>query len=204
MGFPEFGNGYGLRAAKAFAMVVATLTFGSAASCTRHRDGSPAASREEGRLADDAVAILSHAEKVETFRLLTGREGKVSNPGDALPKIQKYYAVVATGPTLGPEFGSRLAGVFLSPGANRYSPSACIFDPGVAFRVWRGERYADLLVCFNCNVWSLEPPAGTADDDPGDVRGKDLRPVRAAVVRLVREAFADDAEVRSLSERDGE
>ena len=142
--------------------------------------------------------MLSHPDKVETYRLLTHRDDKPTSAGDGLPRLHGH-PIIATGPVLGPEFGSQLAAVFFSPDAYDFDRAkGCLFDPGVAFRVHSGRRYVDLLLCFSCNEHRFY-----AVDEAGNVTresGEDFDRARPKLVRLAKQAFPNDPTISALKE----
>ena len=105
--------------------------------------------------------------------------------------------MTATGADQNAGFGLRLATIFLEPATYRFDVAkACIFDPGVGFRVWSGSRSIDLLLCFNCDEFQF-----IARDGGGQVvhsGGEDFDSSRPALLMLAREAFPGDQEIQSL------
>ncbi len=89
-----------------------------------------------------------------------------------------------------------LGGVLLNDGTYEWDmANGCIFDPGVAFRIWSGSHSALALVCFHCNQVGV-----IADEsNPRSLRVHDADPGRSAFLKLAREAFPDDEELRKLA-----
>jgi hypothetical protein len=105
------------------------------------------------------------------------------------------YPIVATSAPLGPEFASRLSTVLRSWGVSKGSQKSA-FEPGVAFRVWDGDRALDVLLSFESDsVWiHAVGDTGASDDDV-----LDFAPVRSDLVALVKEAFPDNSKIQSLA-----
>ena len=141
-----------------------------------------------GGVSSSATSILRNGDRVEVFRVSPKWEKNptVSNIGG--------FEILATGKEQGPEFAARLGKVLRSWGV---APSSkkCAFQPGVAFRIWRGDRALEVLVCFKCDdLWShVVGESGTLHDE---VLAFD--PVRAELVTLAKEAFPDDAKIQAL------
>src|SRR5215207_3985473 len=100
-----------------------------------------------GGVSRSATSILRHGDRVEVFRVSPKR---ADQPG---PDTIGGYPILAVGKEQGPEFAARLGKVLRSWGVAR-SSKKCAVEPGVAFRVWRGDRALEVLVCFKCDdLW---------------------------------------------------
>ena len=171
-------------------------------SCCDKQPAGPTGANAPSRrisefLGDTAVRTLSAPTRVLSFRLVSRTEGPASAtaPTTAPADIQGFR-VAASGPDLDPAFGSRLAAALFDPDSYQFnSAKGCIFDPGVAFRVWKGDEHVDVLLCFTCSEFIVYvPEAG------GKARraGEDFDDNRAAFVRLAKEAFPGDAKIQAL------
>lgn len=145
---------------------------------------------------DDGLEILRKADRVQAFRVsptpspLSQRDSEHIGP----------YRILATGDELDGEFASRLASAVLGHGVSP-NRKKCGFDPGVAFRMWNGQRAVDVLICFKCDVlWAVrvDQYVESIENSPG---WKDFDIVRARFVELAKEAFPHDSEVQELTER---
>jgi hypothetical protein len=170
------------------AALAAALVFGSLRYLqTRPTPGAP--------LDAQTMTVLAGATRVEVFRT-DGTNG----PNDEKPRAAGEariggYLVTARGPDQGPEFAARLADVLLDGRSYSAARMACYW-PGVAFRVWSGEEWVEVLVCFHCdNLY-----CGPATDNVPRTASFHSTPARARLVRLAREAFPDDKEVQRLKE----
>src|SRR5438552_756328 len=77
------------------------------------------------------------------------------------------------------------------------SAKACIFDPGVVFRVWRGVRFIDLILCFKCDEFEFE-----ARDAAGELFGRGYEDFAGKSIdelaALAKQSFPEDAEIQAL------
>ena len=153
-------------------------------------------------LGDPAVRVLSAPTRVQTFRLVSRAEGpgaSATAPADApatAPAALHGWPVAAAGADRDAAFGSRIAGALFDRRSYRFDRAkGCIFDPGVAFRVWRGDEHVDLLLCFSCDEFRLILP-GTDGEARGV--GEDFEDNRATFVALAKDAFPQDPVIRAL------
>lgn len=141
-----------------------------------------------GGVSRSATSILRRADRVEVFRVAPKRAA------DGTPDTVAGYPILAVGPEQGPDFAARLGKVLRSWGVAN-SSKKCAFEPGVAFRVWAGDRALEVLVCFKCDdLWPH------VVGEPGTIRDEWLEfdAVRPGLVALAREAFPDDPRVQAL------
>ncbi len=104
------------------------------------------------------------------------------------------FLVTAHGKEQGPEFAQRLREVLVDHGT--YSSHAVLcFWPGIGYRVWNGDRYVDVLICFECGNLTCGPPG-----QHGPTRSFLNSPRRRDLVRLAKEAFPDDKEIQALED----
>lgn len=147
-------------------------------------------------LGADAVEILKAPEKVECFRI----DGKSWISPEQQAKIEEAtkrvrgYAIIAQGKDQDAAFGGKIAAVLLDEKTYDFeSAKACKFDPGVAFRVWKGKACADVVVCFHC----AELDVVTGDKEPHRAH-EDFDNARAALVALAKAAFPGDEKIQAL------
>ena len=144
-------------------------------------------------------SILSNPDRVETFRLDDFHEGEnrtaaeyaeMSKPHEQL----ENHTVMHRGLPQGAAFAAAI-GVALrqtrSPG-NYYS----CFDPGVGYRVWKGQAHTDLCVCFYCEGIELN----TQDAHHKEVTRTmiSLGAARPAFLALSQQAFPQDKALAAL------
>ena len=144
-----------------------------------------------GGVSRSATSILRDADRVEVFRV----QSQVVDSHAQLGPLGGY-PVLAVGKELGPDFAKRL-GKVLRSWAVAPSSKKCVFEPGVAFRVWAGDRSLEVLICFKCDdLWPRV--VGENKTLHGEVLAFD--PVRAELVALVKEALPDDPKIQALPE----
>lgn len=149
--------------------------------------GADAPEKVKKLFGEKAVAVLAGATKVEVFRVDSGKPG-------GKDKTVGGYRVTATGKDRDEKFAARLAGVVLDEESYVWGAAkGCVFQPGVAFRVWKGEESVEVVICFACDqvrVSAAGKDGVPAESDPG----------RAALVKLAKEALPDDKEIQKLTE----
>lgn len=144
---------------------------------------SPGVSREE-------KAILREGARVEVFRVAPEPS---QGPTDGL-KIGRY-SVLAQGKDQGPDFAARLAEAL---SGHPKLLKKCGIQPGVAFRIWRGEQCVEVLVCFKCDVLAVHK--GTGDWDWTSDMLRDFSAGRARLLVLCKEALPDDPVIQGLQD----
>jgi len=144
---------------------------------------SPGISRE-------GKAVLREGTRVEVFRVAPEQPRSPT----AGPKIGRY-PVLAQGKDLGANFAARLADVLIGhPDLEK----KCGIQPGVAFRVWRGDQCVEVLVCFKCDVLAMH--LGTGDWDWTSDMLRDFSGSRAKLLALCKEVLPDDPVIQGLSD----
>jgi hypothetical protein len=134
------------------------------------------------------AAVFAGSDKVEVFRVDATQaqirgEGKISG-----------YPVIGRGPTQGPEFAAKLARILADPETYSDYFKFCDFDPGVAFRVWKGDSRIDLIICFECNKFSIGPPTQEMVGETSDFTFSG----RSRFLRLAKEALPNDKVIQGL------
>ena len=143
-----------------------------------------------GGVSRPATSILRDADRVEVFRVSWQR---ADGPTDG---TIGGYPILATGPEQGPEFAARLSTCLRRWGVTRTSKK-CGLMPGVAYRVWAGDRALEVLVCFKCDdLW----PRVVGEDDPWQIKILEFDRVRPELLALTKEAFPDDPQIQALPE----
>jgi hypothetical protein len=142
-----------------------------------------------GGVSRSATSVLRQADRVEVFRVSPKTKASDWSRGDI-----GGYPILAVGKEQGPDFAARLGKVLRSWGVAK-SSKKCAFEPGVAFRVWSGDRALEVLVCFKCDdLWPH------VVGEPGELHDEWLEfdAVRADLVALAKEAFPDDPKIQAL------
>lgn len=141
-----------------------------------------------GGVSRSGTSILRRGDRVEVFRVSPKR---AEEPGS---KTIGGYPIISVGNEQGPDFAARLGTVLRSWGVAN-SSKKCAFEPGVAFRVWRGDRALEVLVCFKCDdLWPhVVGESGTLSEE-----WLEFDAVRPDLVALAKEAFPDDPAIQAL------
>jgi hypothetical protein len=88
--------------------------------------------------------FLRRPDKVESFEVVQ----KTPIKFEILPTPQPVSAAMA----------SELAASILDPKSfDNNGGKACGFQPGVAFRFWKGDKAVDVLICFRCSELLVRP-----------------------------------------------
>ena len=150
--------------------------------------------RPRDTLGDHTLSILRGADRVETFRLSDMGEG------DSLgsSKEIKQFPLVAQGKTQGKAFAARLTRLMQDPrtyvGPN---DSTCFFNPGVAYRVWRGRECVEVIACFHCRQMLITTK--DAAGRPVHTASTDFWQMRAEFIALAKDTFPGDKELQALT-----
>ncbi len=164
--------------------------------------------KEKGAVAK----IFEEATKVESFRvtLLEDASGADILKVKAINKQVSGVLVTSIGPVLKPEFAKSLGQLLLNP-RSYLSPGndakSCLMAPGVAFRVWSGQEFADVIVCLSCNqvlVVEQDPKVPLREIGGYTARfrvGGDFDPIYSQMVSLCKQIFEKDREIQALQSR---
>ena len=140
-------------------------------------------------LGDPTISILSGATRTETFRISELHDAKAKHAIGGFP-------IIAVGKTQRQAFTHRLSGVLLNYHTYAFGVGKnCAFIPGVAFRVWKGREFAEVVLCFNCNEVSIHTHVRGHSVHWADA---DFDPAREKLVRLAKQAFPRDKEIRQM------
>jgi hypothetical protein len=147
------------------------------------------------RFDNQTRAILASAGKVEVFRT-DGEAG----PYDRKPRQDGGkriggFRVISQAPDQARPFAVKLAALLLDE-TNYNNNYAKCYWPGVAFRVWKDEEFADVLICFKCDNLYCGPATEEAKENASFYKS----PARSQLARLAKEALPDDAEIQGLKE----
>jgi hypothetical protein len=146
-----------------------------------------------GRLGWRTRAVLAGATRVEVFRL--DAEKGPRRPDEKEEGEEQFggWLVTSQGKDQDRPFAEQLADILFDE-ATYTNRSVHCFDPGVGYRVWRGDRAVEILICFRCNNFYCGPPTRRAKEN-ARFGGS---PRRADLVRLAKEAFPGDKEIQAL------
>jgi hypothetical protein len=137
--------------------------------------------------------ILANADKVEVYRVASGKSEKPPKPTDGR-KISGF-PVISQGKNQGKEFARKLGAILVDK--QMHENTAKCFWPGVAFRVWRGDKHVDVLICFKCDNFYAGPPVGKARE----IGGFDGTPLRSRLLRLAKDTFPEDKDIQGLQDK---
>jgi hypothetical protein len=88
---------------------------------------------------------------------------------DERPRLG-MYVLTREGPELKAEERQAVAQLWVAPeDVTPRPPTACIFNPDIALRFWRGRTWVDVLVCLGCRQLKFYDANG-ATIDGGDFR----------------------------------
>ncbi len=149
-------------------------------------------------------AILSGADRVETFRLAGGGDEELTSAEQVAlhgphPQYFENYSVMSVGPPQGKAFAASLQRA-LSQVSGEVDGAQC-FDPGVGFRVWKAKAHVDVCVCFYCSGVQITTPYAS----PESIRQNPyhqptmLGESRPALLALSKQAFPQDARLAALN-----
>lgn len=155
------------------------------------RGPTPAAVKKT--LGEPTVAVLEGATKVEVFRIKSNRTDAESQ---SAAKTIGGYPVTAQGKDQGQAFARKLADVLLDEKTYSKSFAKC-YEPGVAFRVWKGEEHVDVVICFMCSNFYCGPPVNQASEN-ASFSGSVNRP---RLVQLAKEGLPGDKTIQELSDK---
>lgn len=139
--------------------------------------------------------ILRGATRVEVFRVSSGELDEKPKPGDS---TIGGYRVLSQGKDQDSDFAVKLANVLTDRKTYTNTWAAC-FNPGVAFRVWKGDSAVDIIICFHCSNFYFGP---STDSRPSDNASFNRSPNRRLLVQLAKEAFPDDKDIQKISEEE--
>lgn len=155
----------------------------------------PAATdRTSELLASKALAAVRTPDRVESLpveNLLGSKDKKTAATETSLPG---RFRIVPEPQPVAADLVPKLSRLLLSRSSYADGYKACIFDPGVAFRFWKGSAAVDVLVCFHCGDLGFQVVG--APEALGPKLAFD--PARAELARLVRAARPADSRFDKL------
>jgi hypothetical protein len=144
------------------------------------------------------AAVLMKADSVEPFRI---------EPSLAMERGLDGQQILYKAKLLGRNTSVRIATLLLDP-RSYVSPGRsdkmCAFQPRLAFRYWKGRRFLDVLICFECDqlmVVERDPTVPFRSLGGLGARfrvGGDFDPIREELKRLMAEAFPGDPNLKEV------
>jgi hypothetical protein len=166
--------------------VVASLLVLATAGSAQPGAGAPV-------LESPLLEAVAHPDRVEslTVRSLLDPDSDLEPTPSNLPGPFR----ILDDPTPVPdETAGRLSELFLANESYLQSYKMCIFQPGVAFRFWKGAESVDVLVCFSCSDLAFQVTG--AAEAVGTKLAFD--PSRGELIALAREARPTDQRLADL------
>lgn len=161
-----------------------------------HAEEPKVSAKVKKHFGENAVQILAGATKVEVFRV-ESKPGAKPGPDD---KTVAGFRITATGKEQDAKFAAKVASVVLNEKSYIWDAAkGCIFQPGVAFRVWKGDESVIIVICFSCDQVQVL----TADKDGklGKPVWGESDPGRPGLVKLAKAALPDDKDIQKLKEQ---
>jgi len=139
-------------------------------------------------LGEKNISFFKGATRVQVFQVRYAR-GPQDN---ALPRMGNCV-IVSTRREQGKEFAGQLVSALTDDHIYRTGGSLC-FNPHVAFRVWNGNAYADVLICFHCSNVQIR-----FSDGQRDIGTSTFNLRHPSFVDLAQMAFPEDTSIQSLN-----
>jgi hypothetical protein len=153
-----------------------------------------AADRTGELLASKALEALRTPDRVESLPVesLIGSTDKTTTATKT--SLPGRFRIVPEPKPVPADVARQLSRLLLSRRSYSDHYTLCGFDPGVAFRFWKGSDAVDVLVCFTCTDLGFQ--AVGAPEALGPKLAFD--PIRGDLARLVRAARPDEPPFETL------
>lgn len=164
---------------------------GLLASCSAGGSARDPGEVAKAFLGTDAIELFRDAERIESYRVKRELEAL---PPDA--PAMSGVRVLARGRDL--DAGQRemlRRWLFGEAAYAQRAPKGCEPMPGVLLRTWKGDRYADLALCYECKMWGIAVQSAPSEF-PG--RWENFDPVAKDLAGLAKQLFPDDPVIRGL------
>lgn len=152
------------------------------------------------------TAILSGADRVETFRLAGGGDEDYTKEEQATisgPNTRYFenYPVLQVGSVQGRAFAGALNKALLQV-SSEANGSQC-YEPGIGFRVWKGASHRDICICFHCGGLEVLPHGSVRDDAHQNpyYLPTSLGQSRPVLLALSKQAFPQDKALAALPDQ---
>jgi hypothetical protein len=150
------------------------------------------------KLGNDTIDVLLGATRVEAFRVDKDPDKAKGKPAS---ETIGGFLIIGKGSEQQVDFGRKLTTVVLKDDTFFHTRSIQCYWPGVAFRLWKGDKSVEVVICFNCANLTVGMTGTPTYADRGPVRrpfGDSTNAVRAALVGLAKEAFPNDPEIQGM------
>jgi hypothetical protein len=137
------------------------------------------------------VEILAESERIESY--CVRRElGNAPLPDGALAGL----LVLSRGPALDSAQRELVKALLFDEDSYEFEMAkGCEPTPGVLLRAYRGERFVDIALCFDCKMWGIGVQS-SREHFPR--QWEDFDPVTKPLVGLVKKLFPADAVIQGL------
>jgi hypothetical protein len=176
------GIARGIRTATVLATLFGLATYGAA------QPGASAPVLESPLL--EAVAHPDRVESLTVRSLLEPESGLEPTPSN----LPGPFRILDDPTPIPVETASQLSQLLLANASYLQAYKMCIFQPGVAFRFWKGTESVDVLVCFSCSDLAFQVTG--AAEAVGTKLAFD--PSRADLLALARQARPTDDRLTDL------
>lgn len=105
----------------------------------------------KGIYGERGIQIISHADRVEIYRLKGRAERMATTDPTTMPMIEDF-PIELRGPGISADLAKRMATVLLDEKTYRGPITNCGFDPHFALRFVRGKEAVNVLMCFHCYI----------------------------------------------------
>ena len=135
------------------------------------------------------VSVITSADRVEVFRIdAYNSRRRTSEYIDVHPVISKSSIT----DTKSKKQLTQFLQPYFRDQSYRPDMTKCVPNPGLAFHVWQGENYLEIVMCISCELLTF-----------GDQRGwRDFSEDRPLIVGIAKQAFPQDKVVQALSEKE--
>jgi hypothetical protein len=149
-------------------------------------------------LASKALEAVRTPDRVETLPVESQLGSKGEKAAPTKTSLPGVFRILPEPKPVPADLVPQLSRLFLQRSSYADFYTLCIFDPGVAFRFWKGSEAVDVLVCFHCSDLGFQVVG--APEALGSKLAFD--PIRAELARLVRVARPGDPRFEKLEKNE--
>ena len=145
-------------------------------------------------LASSQFAIIRSPDRVESLPVESLADPAKDWSSGMKTSLPGSFRIIDEPIPVPKELAAPLATLILNPASYESVYKLCIFEPGVAFRFWKGKEALDVFLCFHCGDLGFQRVGATTA-----LGGKlSFDPVRSRLVGIVQAARPKDARFRDL------
>jgi len=156
-------------------------------------------SQVEAFLGQELFHLIQSAERAESFRVAPqllaskGMASTVPNKPNSGKTISGLL-LLGQGESLSDEQLARLKKLILSDDSYVFDwAKRCLPQPGIVLRLYHGEKFVDVLLCYGCSMWGFAPQGSTTAQV-----WEDFDPVAKEMTALAKAVFPRDEAIQSL------